>query len=68
MPPVMEIMLYPMRDGVHWGTTIRWSERGEERVMKIMGGISREQLLGVVGAVFDQRSGGTIKTHADTPR
>jgi hydroxylamine reductase (hybrid-cluster protein) len=57
-----------MRDGVHWGTTIRWSERGEERVMKIMGGISREQLLGVVGAVFDQRSGGTIKTHADTPR
>jgi hypothetical protein len=60
VPPVMEIMLYPMRDGIHWGATIRWSEDGE-RSMKIMGGISREQLLGVIGAVFDRRSGGTIR-------
>lgn len=64
----MEIMLYPMRDGTHWGTTVRWSERGEERTMRIMGGISREQLLGVVGAVFDQRSGGTIGPDANPPR
>jgi len=58
VPPVLEIMLYPMRDGTHWGATIRWSERGTERTMRIMGGMSREQLLGVIGAVFDRRSSG----------
>jgi hypothetical protein len=44
-----------MRDGVHWGATIRWSEHGVERTMRIMGGISREQLLGAIGATFDRR-------------
>lgn len=67
MPPVLEIMLYPMRDGTHWGATIRWSEREVERSMRIMGGVSREQLLGVIGAVFDRRSDGTIE-HAIPPR
>lgn len=55
MAPVLDVTLYPMRDGVHWGATIRWSEHGVERTMRIMGGISREQLLGVIGAVFDRR-------------
>lgn len=68
MPPVLEIMLYPMRDGTHWGASIRWSEDGVERSMKIMGGVSREQLLGVIGAVFDRRSGGTIEPHDVSPR
>lgn len=67
MPPVLEIMLYPMRDGIHWGATIRWSEREVERTMRIMGGASREQLLGVIGAVFDRRSDGRI-ADADTSR
>ncbi len=58
-------MLYPMRDGIHWGATIRWSEREVERTMRIMGGASREQLLGVIGAVFDRRSGGTIADDVD---
>lgn len=53
MPPVLEIMLYPMRDGVHWGASIRWPEDGSERSMKTTGGISREQFLGAIGAVFD---------------
>jgi len=66
--PVLEITLYPMRDGTNWGATIRWSEHGAERTMRIMGGISREQLLGVIGAVFDCRSGGTIGLDADPPR
>jgi hypothetical protein len=59
----MEIMLFPMRDGVHWGATIRWSERGAEKTMRILGGATREQLLAVIGAVFDCRSGGTIASN-----
>lgn len=66
MKPVLEIILFPMRDGIHWGATIRWSERGTERSMRIMGGASREQLLGVVGAVFDRRSDGTIEADVST--
>jgi hypothetical protein len=61
MPPVLEIMLYPMRDGVHWGATIRWSERNVERTLRILGGVSRTQLLGAIGTVFDRRAGGTIE-------
>lgn len=61
MPPVLEIMLYPMRDGLHWGVTVKWSEKGVERCMRIMGGRSREELLSAVGAVFDRRAGGTIE-------
>lgn len=60
MAPVLEIMMYPMRDGIHFGATIRWSEHGEQRTMRIMGGVSREQLLSVVGAVFDRREDGKI--------
>jgi hypothetical protein len=66
--PVLEIMLYPMRDGIHWGATICWSERSAQRTMRIMGGVSREQLLGVIGAVFDHRSGDTVKADADAPQ
>lgn len=68
MQPVLEIMLYPMRDGVSWGATIRWSERDVERMMRILGGASREHLLGVIGAVFDTRSNGIVAHVDDTPR
>jgi hypothetical protein len=54
---VLEIMLYPMRDGVHFGATVRWAEDGSERTMRIMGGISRMELLNAIGAVFDKRVG-----------
>jgi hypothetical protein len=60
IPPVLEIMVYPMRDETHWGATVRWSENGVERRMRIMGGRSRAELLEAVGAVFDRRSGGKI--------
>lgn len=62
MPPVLEMLLFPMRDGVHWGVSVRWSENGVERCMRILGGKSRTELLSAVGAVFDKRSGGTIET------
>lgn len=61
MPPVLVITLYPMRDGTSWGATIRWSERDVERTLRILGGASRKELLGAIGAVFDCRSGGTVQ-------
>jgi hypothetical protein len=60
MSPVLEIMLYPMRDGTHWGATVKWSDGGAERCLRIMGGKSREELLGAVGAAFDRRADGRL--------
>lgn len=62
MQPVLDITLYPMRDGIHWGATIRWSERNIERSLRILGGTSRTQLLGAIGAVFDRRADGTLES------
>jgi len=64
----LEVLLYPLRDGVRWGARLRWSDHLGERTMRIMGGVSREQLLTAIGAVFDRRSGGTIKPDADSSR
>jgi len=66
--PVLEIMLFPMRDEKSFGATIKWHERGSDRSMRILGGASREQLLGVIGAVFDRRPGGTISVDANAPK
>lgn len=67
-PPVLDITLYPLRDGIHWGATVKWSENEAPHMMKLRGASSRELMLAAVGRLFDRRSDATLEADAESPR